>query len=66
MTATLAQSNRRRIRLMLRQREPELAGRLNRAVRTLPCGPGCRLHATGPVSRDQAHPVLTPSGDSHA
>lgn len=42
-----AQSNQRRIRLMLRQREPELAGQLNRAVRTMPCGPGCRLHPDG-------------------
>lgn len=62
MTAATAQSNQRRIRLMLLRREPELARRLNTAVRTLPCGPHCRLHPSG---RDQAHPVLTPSGGNH-
>jgi hypothetical protein len=50
MSAAAAQSNRRHVRLLLRKRYPELAGRLNTAVRTLPCGPGCRLHPAGRVS----------------
>jgi hypothetical protein len=50
MSAAAAQSNCRRVRLLLRKRYPELAGRLNTAVRTLPCGPDCRLHPAGRAS----------------
>jgi hypothetical protein len=50
VSAAAAQSNCRHIRLLLRKREPELAARLSTAVRTMPCGPGCRLHPAGRVS----------------
>lgn len=61
MTAATAQSNQRRVRLLLRQRYPELAARLNIAVRTLPCGPGCRLHPADRASLPEPrHPRRNP------
>lgn len=68
MTAATAKRAQRTVRLLLRRHQPELAAEFNRAVRTLACGPDCRLHPhrdpSGPGLRDW-EPMLPVMGANH-